>query len=1266
MEITPTPLQSQLQQQLDIIYRPHPLLPAANCEFKKQAWQQGQTVRETLLANGIDPNQLIVVVLDDRLLTVAEWDTVCPQPGQIINVKAEVAGGSGGGDSNPLQIVAMIALVVIVTYFTMGTGTMSAAALFGVQAGGMAAVAMGGVLAIAGSLVIGAVFAANTPGTSMDSVSGQYSQASPTYSLSGGQNRTRPYEAMPVIMGTHRHVPDNAAKPFTEYHGEDQYLYQIFHLGLSTCDRSDWKIGTNPITNYADYSWAGMDSQGKIPAFPGNVDSTPGAVLENSAGWITRTTSANTYRIGIDIEGTLYYANNGGGLDNTSVQLRVQYKASNSSTWLAPTALTTQSGGFAIGHYWTHDVWVEAGHWEGNDDGSWWVDESHYESRTDWVTGAGDIVIISGASQAPRRATLFIDVPAGTYDVRVIRDTGDSTDARLQNKTNWSTLRSYQTDAASYIGQNRVGITIRASEQLNGTISQMSYLAEAYASYWNGSAWAWGKTSNPAHWFADFAKGRRDTNGRLLYGVGLTDSQIDLASLTAWATFCANEGLTFNAVVDRNQTTADLLTAIARCGFASPTWASGKLGVIWDARNAPPVTAFGMSNIIRDSFEVSYITEQLAEEIIVRYEKDGDQQEVRVLVPGVTVPTRSSTIDLYGCTDEAMAGKFANYIAAQQYYRKRRIKWDSDFEGFVAGRGDVVLLSHDLTQWGYSGRIVSISGNTLQLDRSVPRSGNTDYVMVKRPDGTMATYTVTAASGDSDTITLTSAPDIQSDCLPMDHIWMFSPLATPGKKVKIISVSPVSESRVQIIATDEDPQFYAAWDGSWQAPAKQTLLAPSTPVITDLQISERLTVIGTGQIVTRITFSWQQKTSELERVELRYRINGGAWLTASVRSGQSYDVDFDGYGFIEVSALPVNGLFLGSSISASGNVYGKTLPPEDVQAFTIDPVGTRLTLHWNKVGDIDLDGYQIRWINGDSRDWGSAAPIHEGLVVSSPYISPNRPAGYGTLMIKAVDTSGNYSVNPAAIVLNLGDAPIDNVILAVDVAVAGFPGALTHCSRIGGEVVADEQGTMWNPNDAAAMWHFDSDAMWRTATYYAMTYEFTVDAPAHSAGSNLTLPAVISGDAWTIQYRRMAPSNMWSKDSESMWHSNSDAMWTPPPPYMPWPGNVVAFEDTYQFKVDISFGANRGTISGLTASFDVPDITETLPAVAISATGTRLPIAQTYYAIKGVNVTLLAGTGTAFSAKVIDKNPALGPLIQCYDLSGNPVAGTIDAKTYGY
>lgn len=191
-------------------------------------------------------------------------------------------------------------------------------------------------------------------------------------------------------------------------------------------------------------------------------------------------------------------------------------------------------------------------------------------------------------------------------------------------------------------------------------------------------------TENPAWWTASFARGYKDAAGHLLYGLGMSDDQIDIAAIKAFATFCAANGLTFNAVLDRQQNAADVLNMICRCGFGSPSWASGKLGVVWDAPNRSPVMAFGMSNICKSSFNVAYITENLADEIIATYvdRETWESNQVRVTVPGTEgTPIRPSTVDVLGCTNKAMAGKFANNIAAQQVYRRRMVTWETDFEG---------------------------------------------------------------------------------------------------------------------------------------------------------------------------------------------------------------------------------------------------------------------------------------------------------------------------------------------------------------------------------------------------------------------------------------------------------------------------------------------------------------------------------------------------------------------------------------------------------
>jgi hypothetical protein len=918
--------QTELSRSLNIVYQPHPITPILGRKGMVAAIQEGTTVREIVLSAGVDPYQPIVITLDDRLLTVEEWDIICPTDGQLLSVQTTVQGG-GGGNSNPLQMVLMIAIVVAAAVVA---GPMGAAyfASIGLGTGVVAAAAAGAVIAIGGSLLVGALFPPKSP----SDASGTLPEVSPTYSLAGGSNQQRQYQSMPVVMGFHRVFPDFASKPFTEYRGNDQYLYQIFHFGLGNIAASNYKIGTNSLDNFSNVELLSPDSEGKFTDFPGNVDSVAGAELSIAGGAITRTTSSNTYQIGLDLESILYFANDKGALETRTANLVIEYKSTLSSTYIKPNQNQIEIFG------------------------------DNFSFDTNGITTQGN-------SQKPNRATVYITgLQPDTYDVRITRTTPDSTETRTVTKTNWSVLKSYQLDNGDYKGQNRVGLIIKANEQLNGVVQQLSADVTASATYWNGTAWVTGATSNPAHWFAHFARGVYNADNKLMYGVGLNESQLDLGALTVWANFCSTEELTFNAVIDGSQNAADILNLIGKAGFASPSWASGKLGIVFDARDASPVAAFGMSNIIRNTFEVQYITEQLAEEIVVRFrnpDKDWEQDEVRTTVPGIIDPQRISQVEMFGCTNEDMAGKFSNYLAAQQFYRKRRVSWQTDFEGFVCQRGDVVLLSHDLTQWGYSGRFVAVDGNQVTLDRAVPRQDQVEYLMLIRPDGSTTTYDV-APSEELESDTLSIVDDfftLQSGADLIDHRWTFSPLETPGKKLKIISVAPASDSRLQIVATDEDSGFYDAWDGTFVPPQTATVL-PSQPVsVVNLTATNRIAFVN-GYLTNRVSISWGVGGGTLYS-RVRVYLDGNLIEDVAQAVVPYLELDVNNAGSLFVEVIPYG--ITGAGISQTTSLVLAELdfpPPPSAVSLEVGENGRTATFTWTPV--LGVQSYVIEVVSGGS------------------------------------------------------------------------------------------------------------------------------------------------------------------------------------------------------------------------------------------------------------------------------------------------------------
>lgn len=1306
----PLPVLNPISEAL-LTWHPSPVSAVAGRQLRPHAVRDGETLRASLLRAGIDPHALIVVSVDGELIEVERWDRQTLKPGQIVAAQVSVAKGGGGG-SSPLKIILSIGLMIVAPYL----GKMANLALFSADSG-LAFVAsnavLGGVISIAGNALIGAMFQPSRP--DLSSASGRFSDtaSSPTYALTGGSNRLRPYEPLPIVMGTHRIFPDYGAKPYTEYEGEDQYLYQIFNFGLSRASFDDFKIGETPISDYQDVEFFWSDAAGNLPNFPGNVDTSAGAPVTSAGGAVVRTSSANAYELAVDIEASLYSIGDQ-GVAGASCAVAIEYRAVGGSEWIAFALYEVVSYGT---HYWSLGVysyndygyggWVQHSyggtgygeHYEGEPfyvPGEWTPDGTvgGYSGAWRWrpyseiltagngsalyepappqprsITYTPNVTLINGSAK-PLRRTFRRAVDIGQYEVRVTKSTADSGSDRLKNDISWSALRTYQTDSASYLGQTRLAVKIRASGQLNGTLQQLSATGTASCLVWDGATWLPSTSRNPAWWFLNFAFGRYDVNGRRLYGCGLAESGIDIDAIKAWATFCTAEGLTFDAIIDRPQNCSDVLHMIARCGLASPSWGSGKLGVVWDARNQPVSAVFSMSNILRGTFSVEYITERLADEIICTFvnpDKGWQQDQVRVLAPGVTTPERPTTIELMGCTAAAMAGKFANGVAAGQVYRRRRVTWESDFEGFVSSRGDVVLLSHDLAQWGYSGRVVAVDGAEVTLERSVPRTGAAEYLALVEPDGTLTIYDVVAGVADTedDVLTLTEAPSLQSGHLLVDHRWLFSPLPTPGKKVKIVSVQPVSTSRVRIVATDEVPEYYTAWNGTYGTVAPSTLLRDSTPAISALTLNESLARVG-SQIVNRLLVDWTS-SGGTERVKIRWRIDGGAWTwLPEVQGVSGTSIDIPDLGLVEVEATPVGGVRVGQPVSAVLQVYGKTLPPGDVPWFSIS--GDVLT--WGAVADVDLAGYVIRWQQGNSRSWGDASALHSGLLVASPHTMSWRPSGPVSLLIKAVDTTGNESRFAAAIVTDLGEPLVANVIETHDFHALGFPGEITGGTVEGGtgDLIADADASpmMWS-NDLAGMWAVDETTpMWVAATYGAMQYASEIyEVASADAGAQMTLPNTVAAGSSAIDYRRDGTAAMWSTESDPLWADGADPMWSLES-WRPWPGAIAAEAVGYEFRVSTNASSTRGRISELAVQLDVPDIVEHLDDIVIASGGTRLPISETYRFIKNVSLTLQDDGGSAESVKVMDKNASLGPLSQCFNSAGSGTAGKIDATIQGY
>lgn len=447
-------------------------------------------------------------------------------------------------------------------------------------------------------------------------------------------------------------------------------------------------------------------------------------------------------------------------------------------------------------------------------------------------------------------------------------------------------------------------------------------------------------------------------------------------------------------------------------------------------------------------------------------------------------------------------------------------------------------------------------------------------------------------------------------------------------------------------------------------------LASVTCVSGDAQ----LLVQADKTIVSRILVTWpisttqgvlQNGTIEIEWQQVT-ETETGEWQKTTVNGDETqvYLSPVEDNSFYKVRARAVNPYVSTKSdwvYAELHQVSGKSELPPDVLGFTID--GTRLT--WDAVVAQDLAGYEIRFNYGVNTWWDAAASLHGGLLTSSPYIMSQRPQGQVTLLIKAVDTSGNYSETATPIVANLGDTLADNLLLSWPQAPTFGDGAIVGGTVIGGELVADGVDEFFSPGNEA-MFSPDTDDFFPSGQYGDMTYTWSV-TPTDSG--TLLLDHEIEGVNFQIEYARGSQDAIFSPAGNFFFTPSAELMFGEASGFSVWPGSLSITEpEEITFRITIYGGVVQGAIVEATAILDVPDIVESFNDIVISAAGTRLTPSQTFRVIENVSLTAQGdgNGGIAPRLKDGDKDPLLGPLVEVLNAAGTPVDGLIDAVIQGY
>ena len=539
-------------------------------------------------------------------------------------------------------------------------------------------------------------------------------------------------------------------------------------------------------------------------------------------------------------------------------------------------------------------------------------------------------------------------------------------------------------------------------------------------------------------------------------------------------------------MLDRTRSHAEVLTTIAHCGRASPSWQTGKLGVVWEDAGRPATALITPGNIVAGSFAVEYAAGQAADEIAVRYiEPDLDWQynTLRRLVPGVNgPPAATTTITLEGVTSAEHAAIACNLQAARQLYHRRRLSWEMAAEGLAIARGDVVHITHSLIDGGAAGRLAGGTAAHVILDRAVdlrapsgatfsrapsgatysraPSSATTPgagaEMLFRLPDGTLHRSAVSAAGGAQGETAeialddpLPEAPGAQG-ASPLDTLWRLYDASLPPVRARITAVEPATDRRVRFTAIDEVEAYHAAATADLSAP----LPVLSRPCASGAGYRFRR---GPGARRRRLCGRDRRRAHHGRRLARRYRAGirrrrpaphrrPASWTARRPRNGSRLPPALSPLTVTPgTEAAPA-----GAPFTARYEIVGSLAPPAVPTNFLIDVLGdgTR-RLRWQPPADVDLAGVLIRYgaAAGTPLGWDRLTPLHRGHLTASPLETVEPPSGTWVFAARAIDTGGRLSTGDVRIVAELGPQRQGDALLWRCPSAAGWPGRLTDIER---------------------------------------------------------------------------------------------------------------------------------------------------------------------------------------------------------------------------
>ncbi|WAT37467.1 host specificity protein J [Escherichia coli] len=454
-----------------------------------------------------------------------------------------------------------------------------------------------------------------------------------------------------------------------------------------------------------------------------------------------------------------------------------------------------------------------------------------------WVTEKD--VTINGKTTSQFLASVILDnLPPRPFNIRMVRETADSTTDQLQNRTLWSSYTEIIDVKQCYPNTAIVGLQVDAEQfggqqmtvnyHIRGRIIQVpsNYDPEkrTYSGIWDGSLKP-AYSNNPAWCLWDML-----THPRYGMGKRLGAADVDKWALYAIGQYCdqtvpdgfggTEPRMTFNAYLSQQRKAWDVLSDFCSAMRCMPVWNGQTLTFVQD-RPSDVVWPYTNCDVVVDDngvgFRYSFSAlkdRHTAVEVNYTDPQNGWQTSTELVEDPEAILRYGRNLlkmDAFGCTSRGQAHRAGLWVIKTGLLETQTVDFTLGSQGLRHTPGDIIeICDNDYAGTMTGGRVLSIdaASRTLTLDREVTL-----------PETGAATVNLINGSGKPVSVAITAhpAPDrIQVSTLPDGvetyGVWGLSLPSLRRRLFRCVSIRENTDGTFAITAVQHVPEKEAIVD----------------------------------------------------------------------------------------------------------------------------------------------------------------------------------------------------------------------------------------------------------------------------------------------------------------------------------------------------------------------------------------------------------------------------------------------------------------------